>query len=99
MLLPFLWAPAATHAAGPPESALAQALLYPYVQELAAADTSDALAWVSNLDGVRNVWVARGPAFVPQKVTSYTEDDGQEITQLIFSPDGAQGARQLTARP
>ena len=42
-----------------------------------------------NLDGVRNVWIARGPSFTPSKATQYLDDDGQEITQLTFSPDGS----------
>lgn len=62
---------------------------YPYAGELASAEKGDAIAWVRNLDGVRNVWVARGPAFKPQQVTHDTGDGGQEITQLTFSPDGA----------
>jgi dipeptidyl aminopeptidase/acylaminoacyl peptidase len=66
-----------------------EALHYPYVSELAAAADGDAIAWVRNISGVRNVWVARGPDFTPQQVTQYTEDDGQEITHLTFSPDGA----------
>jgi dipeptidyl aminopeptidase/acylaminoacyl peptidase len=71
------------------EFSMAQILHYPFATELAAAQRGDAVAWVCNLDGVRNVWMARGPAFTPTKVTQFTEDDGQEITQLTFSPDGA----------
>jgi len=67
---------------------LQQALDYPYDSQLAAARGADVIAWVRNIDGVRNVWVARGPAFVPMQITHYGEDDGQEITQLTFSPDG-----------
>jgi dipeptidyl aminopeptidase/acylaminoacyl peptidase len=67
-----------------------EVLHYPYVSELAAAANGDAIAWVRNIAGVRNVWVARGPDFAPQQVTQYTEDDGQEITHLTFSPDGVQ---------
>jgi dipeptidyl aminopeptidase/acylaminoacyl peptidase len=66
-----------------------QVLHYPFATELAAAERGDAIAWVCNLDGVRNIWMARAPNFTPTKVTQYTEDDGQEITQLTFSPDGA----------
>ena len=66
-----------------------QVLHYPYAMELAAAEHGDAIAWVCNLDGVRNVWMARGPSFTPSKATQYQADDGQEITQLTFSPDGA----------
>ncbi len=61
---------------------------YPYAGELAAAERGDAIAWVRNLDGVRNIWVARGPSFAPRQVTRYADDDGQEIAQLAFSPDG-----------
>ena len=67
---------------------LAQVLGYPYTTELASAERGDVIGWVSNRAGVRNVWIARGPAYTPVQVTRYAEDDGQEITQLTFSPDG-----------
>jgi dipeptidyl aminopeptidase/acylaminoacyl peptidase len=76
------------HASARSEFSMAQVLHYPFATELAAAEHGDVIAWVCNLDGVRNVWVARGPAFTPVKVTQFNEDDGQEITQLTFSPDG-----------
>ncbi len=68
---------------------VAQVLHYPFAGGLVAAEHGDAIAWVKDLGGVRNVWVARGPAFAPRQVTPYTEDDGLEITQLTFSPDGS----------
>jgi dipeptidyl aminopeptidase/acylaminoacyl peptidase len=68
---------------------MAQVLHYPFASELAAAQRGDVIAWVCNLDGVRNVWMARGPDFKPAKITQFTADDGQEITQLTFSPDGS----------
>jgi len=70
------------------EFSMAQVLHYPFATELAAAEHGDVIAWVCNLDGVRNIWLARGPGFAPTKVTQYRDDDGQEITQLTFSPDG-----------
>jgi dipeptidyl aminopeptidase/acylaminoacyl peptidase len=82
-------APCPGYASGRSEFSMAQILHYPFATELAAAQRGDAIAWVCNLDGVRNVWMARGPAFTPTKVTQFSEDDGQEITQLTFSPDGA----------
>jgi dipeptidyl aminopeptidase/acylaminoacyl peptidase len=66
-----------------------EVLHYPYASELAAAADGDAIAWVRNTAGIRNVWMARGPDFAPRQVTQYTEDDGQEITHLTFSPDGS----------
>jgi dipeptidyl aminopeptidase/acylaminoacyl peptidase len=65
-----------------------QVISYPFVPELDAAEKGDAIAFVRVLKGVRNVWVADGPSFKPRQVTQYTADDGQEITQLTFSPDG-----------
>jgi dipeptidyl aminopeptidase/acylaminoacyl peptidase len=71
------------------EFSMAQVLHYPFATELAAAKQGDVIAWVCNLDGVRNIWMARGPSFTPVQLTKYAQDDGQEITQLTFSPDGA----------
>jgi dipeptidyl aminopeptidase/acylaminoacyl peptidase len=68
---------------------MAQALHYPYATELASAEQGDTVAWVNDLDGVRNVWFAHAPDFTPIQLTHYTEDDGQELTQLTFSPDGS----------
>ncbi|HET6546790.1 MAG TPA: prolyl oligopeptidase family serine peptidase [Rhodanobacteraceae bacterium] len=65
-----------------------QVLDYPYASGLAAAEHGERIAWVVNLRGVRNVWVAEGPAFAPRQATHFSEDDGQEITQLTFSPTG-----------
>jgi dipeptidyl aminopeptidase/acylaminoacyl peptidase len=71
------------------EFSMQQVLHYPYALELAAAEHGDAIAWVCNLDGVRNVWIARAPGYTPTQATQYHDDDGQEITQLTFSPDGS----------
>jgi dipeptidyl aminopeptidase/acylaminoacyl peptidase len=76
------------HAFARPAFTMAQMLHYPYAMELASAERGDAIAWVRELDGARNVWFAHGPDFKPVQLTRYTEDDGQEITQLTFSPDG-----------
>jgi dipeptidyl aminopeptidase/acylaminoacyl peptidase len=65
-----------------------QVLSYPYASGIAAAPNGGHIAWVRNVEGVRNVWVADAPAYKPRQVTKYTTDDGQEITQLTFSPDG-----------
>jgi dipeptidyl aminopeptidase/acylaminoacyl peptidase len=87
LLLALGLGPLAAHS-GSSAGFMTQALHYPYASELAAAEHGDVIAWVCNLDGVRNIWMARGPKFTPVKVTQYQEDDGQEITQLTFSPDG-----------
>ncbi len=68
---------------------VAQALSYPFVDNLVSARSADRIAWTRNVHGVRNVWVAEAPGYDPRQVTQFTEDDGEELTQLTFSPDGA----------
>ena len=41
-----------------------------------------------NEQGKRNVYFAQGPDFNPVKMTPFTEDDGQEISNLQFTADG-----------
>lgn len=68
---------------------MAQVTSVPYPSELVAAKHGNRIAWVLNKQGVRNIWMAGGPDFRPRQMTKYTGDDGQELTQLTFSPDGA----------
>lgn len=87
----FGFAPTQPAAAAAPTTAgftLEQVLDYPFPQDLVSARAGDRMAWVINHDGVRNVWVAQAPDFRPRQVTRFTADDGQEITQLTFSPSG-----------
>jgi len=67
---------------------LAAALALPVASELVGARDVARFAWIENAAGVRNIWVAdRGrPA---RRVTTYTEDDGQELSDLTLSADGA----------
>lgn len=67
---------------------LEQALGYPFPDELTAAKRGERIAWVFNLRGSRNVWVAEGPAFAGRQVTHYTGDDGMPIASLRLTPDG-----------
>ena len=64
-----------------------QVLSYPYASDVVAAPSGGHVAWVRNVAGVRNVWVADAPSYRPRQVTKYTDDDGQEIGELAFSPD------------
>jgi dipeptidyl aminopeptidase/acylaminoacyl peptidase len=68
---------------------LTDVLAYPFVDSLVSAPAANRVAWVRVVRGVRNIWVADGPSFTPRQVTAFTQDDGQELTQLRFSPDGA----------
>ncbi|HET9218727.1 MAG TPA: prolyl oligopeptidase family serine peptidase, partial [Terriglobia bacterium] len=65
-----------------------QILSFPSPENLVASPTGTTIAWTFNERGVRNVYVAEGPAFEARKITTYTDDDGQELTQLSFSNDG-----------
>jgi dipeptidyl aminopeptidase/acylaminoacyl peptidase len=66
-----------------------QALSYPYPYGLTAAAHGEWIAWVFNLRGARNVWVADGPDFAARQVTHYTGDDGMLIASLRLTPDGS----------
>ena len=68
---------------------LEQILGAPFTSELVAAPAGQRVAWVFDDRGARNLWVAEGPAFARRRVTSYIGDDGQEITNVAFTHDGA----------
>ena len=80
-----LWAPMAKAADA---FSVADAIAYPFTLGLVSAPKADTIAWVRVVKGVRNIWTASGPDFMPHQVTQFTADDGQELTQLTFSPDG-----------
>ncbi len=61
----------------------------PFPTELVAAPIGARFAWVQSVEGVRNIWVADGPDFRGRKITNYTVDDGQELTELTFTGDGS----------
>lgn len=61
----------------------------PFPTDLTAAPTGGAVAWIQNDQGVRNIWMARPPTFEARQVTSYQEDDGQELGSLEWSPDAS----------
>jgi len=61
---------------------------FSFPSELTSSATGKKIAWAMNEQGKRNVYFAEGPTFEPKKLTSFNEDDGQEISSLQFSPDG-----------
>jgi len=69
--------------------ALDQLLSAPFPENLTAAKKMNRIAWTFDQEGKRNVWVAEGPSFNARKLTSYHEDDGQEISDLRFTDDGS----------
>jgi dipeptidyl aminopeptidase/acylaminoacyl peptidase len=71
-----------------PAPTLEAMLGYPFQDDLVAAPRGGAIAWVQTVRGVRDIWLARAPDFTPRQVTQNREDDGQELGNLTFSPDG-----------
>lgn len=70
------------------EFTLDQVMSAPYPTNLTAAAAGERLAWTLNERGLRNVWVAEGPAFAARRLTSYESDDAQELNAVQISPDG-----------
>jgi dipeptidyl aminopeptidase/acylaminoacyl peptidase len=60
----------------------------PFAAMMAAAKASNAVAFVLNARGVRNVWVNDSTSPKSRMVTAFTQDDGQDITSLAFTPGG-----------
>ena len=75
-------------AAAPAGFTLDQVMSAPFPTNLTAAATGEKLAWTLNERGLRNVWVAEGPAFAARRLTGYESDDAQELNAVQISPDG-----------
>ncbi|MEL6943940.1 MAG: S9 family peptidase, partial [Bacteroidota bacterium] len=59
----------------------------PFPSDLTAASQSEKVAWVLNVEGVRNIWMLEGEVNQAKPLTNFTADDGQAISQLIFKED------------
>ena len=68
-----------------------QALSAPYTSDLNAAPSKGRLAWVANIGGRRNLWMAdpssNSKNYVSHQLTHYNEDDGQAINSPRWTPD------------
>lgn len=67
---------------------LEELLSVPFPDGLVASPAGGTIAWTFDESGSRNVWVARPPDYKAHKITSYSGDNGQEISDLVFTPDG-----------
>ena len=68
---------------------LEQVMSAPFPSDLSASKSGAKVAWVLSAKGARNVWVAEPPAYKGRQLTSYAEDDGNEIGELLWTPDDA----------
>src|SRR5665213_328042 len=66
---------------------LDQILSTPFPDRLLASPKGDAFAWVLDVSGVRNVWMARAPGFQGIPITKLSADDGQELGELAWTQD------------
>ncbi len=92
--LSFLMATFALFATAKPQTAagsftLEQVMSAPFATAPTAAPKGGSVAWLLNESGRRNVWVASAPDWKGHKVTNFDMDDGQEIAELSWAPDGA----------
>src|SRR5271166_449087 len=74
--------------ASPARFTLDHVMSAPFPSDLTAAPKAGAVAWVLNQHGARNVWIAAPPNYSGRSLTNYRDDDGQEIAQLTWTPDG-----------
>ncbi len=68
---------------------LEQVMKAPFASELSVAPAGARVAWVVNAEGRRNVWTAAAPDWKGRQVTRFDQDDGQEIQELAWFPDGS----------
>jgi dipeptidyl aminopeptidase/acylaminoacyl peptidase len=67
---------------------LKQVLGAPFCSDLTASPDGKKMAWFTYQEGRRNVWEAESPGFAPRRLTNFTSDDGQELSELTWTPDG-----------
>ncbi len=66
-----------------------QVMSAPFASGLVASPKGAAVAWLENEQGRRNIWVANGPEWHERAITAFQKDDGQEIADISWSPDGS----------
>ena len=67
---------------------LEQVMSAPFPSDLVVAAHVARFAWEQDDRGMRNIWVAAGPASQGRQITHYVQDDGQELASLQFTPNG-----------
>jgi dipeptidyl aminopeptidase/acylaminoacyl peptidase len=83
---PFVLAAAAAWPAEPRSVSVADILGAPFASHLTAASDAEAVAWVVNERGARNIYVGEGDLLEARRLTAYVEDDGQDIPDLRLTP-------------
>ena len=67
-----------------------QALSAPFNSNLRGAPAKGRFAWLANLEGRRNLWVAEPgvSGYVARQLTHDDKDDGQDLGEIAWTPDG-----------
>jgi Tol biopolymer transport system component len=65
-----------------------QYLNAPFSSGMTAAPSGGRVAWLMKERGANNLWVAAAPDYKGRRLTSITEDDGQEIGEVAWTADG-----------
>jgi dipeptidyl aminopeptidase/acylaminoacyl peptidase len=68
---------------------LEQVMSAPFPSDLVASPVGGKVAWIQSAKGVRNVWIAEPPSYKARQLTSFTDDDGIEIGEITWTPDGS----------
>ena len=70
-----------------------QVLSAPFPTDLTPAPAKGLFAWVFDAEGKRNVWVAEpsrgGSGYSARQITNYSQDDGQDVGDLAWTPDAS----------
>lgn len=67
---------------------IADFLSVPFPSAFTVSNDGKRLAWVFNDKGERNIFLADSPGYQTVKLTDFKGDNGLDISNLIFSPDG-----------
>jgi dipeptidyl aminopeptidase/acylaminoacyl peptidase len=70
-------------------STVAKYLSPGYPVEVVSAAKAERIAWIAYEEGRRNAYTASAPAFAPVRLTSFTKDDGVDMTSIEISADGS----------
>ncbi|MDH3735131.1 MAG: prolyl oligopeptidase family serine peptidase [Gemmatimonadota bacterium] len=74
--------------AGQARFTVEEILTAPFASDLVASPVGNAFAWVRYERGARNIWVAEAPGYAGRQITRWASDDGQDVLDLSFTPDG-----------
>jgi dipeptidyl aminopeptidase/acylaminoacyl peptidase len=59
-----------------------------YPMSLVSAKAADRIAWIEVERGMRNLYTASAPDFMPSRLTRFLDDDGQDMSNAQISDDG-----------